>query len=36
MNLASLILYLIEFWIFHIDKAFPELGQKHPWVEAPD
>lgn len=34
MNLASLILNLIQFCIFCIDKAFLELHHKHPWVEA--
>lgn len=34
MNLAALILNLIQFWIFPTDKAFPELHHKHPWVAA--
>lgn len=34
MSLAALILNLVQFWIFPIDKAFPELHHKHPWVAA--
>ena len=34
MNLASLILNPTQVWIFHIDKAFPELQHKQPWVKA--
>lgn len=34
MNLASLILNLIQFCILHIEKAFPELYHKQSWVEA--